>query len=36
MKSYNKIIAENKAWAEEIFAKVDKKLQKVTLRSRDL
>ena len=36
MKSYNKIIAENKAWAEEIFAKVDTKLQKVTLRSRNL
>ena len=35
MKNYNEILAENKAWAEEAFAKIDKKMSAVTLRSRD-
>ena len=35
MKTYNEIIAENRAWAEQTFSKVDKKLSAVTLRSRD-
>ena len=36
MKTYNQILEENKKWAEETFAKVDKKMAKVTLRSRDI
>ena len=35
MKNYKELLIENKAWIEETFAKVDKKLSKVTLRSRD-
>ena len=35
MKNYNEILAENKAWAEETFKKIDAKFSKVTLRSRD-
>ena len=35
MKNYSQIISENKAWAEEIFSKVDKKMSAVTLRSRN-
>ncbi len=35
MKSYNELLLENKAWIEETFAKVDKKLSAVTLRSRN-
>ena len=34
MKNYNEILAENKAWAEETFAKIDKKMSAMTLRSR--
>ena len=35
MKNYNEILAENKAWAEETFAKIDKKMSAMTLRSRN-
>ena len=35
MKSYNRIVEENRAWLEETFAKIDKKLSAVTIRSRD-
>lgn len=35
MKNYNQIIAENRAWAEETFKKIDAKFSKVTLRSRN-
>ena len=35
MKNYKELLIENKAWIEETFAKVDNKLSKVTLRSRD-
>ena len=35
MKTYKQIVEENKAWLEETFAKIDKKLSAVTLRSRD-
>ena len=35
MKSYKKILEENKAWIEETFSKIDKKLSAVTIRSRD-
>ena len=35
MKSYNTIIKENLAWAEETFKKIDKKMSAVTLRSRN-
>ena len=35
MKNCNQLIAENKKWVEETFAKVDAKMSKVTLRSRD-
>ena len=35
MKNYNELLAENKAWAEETFAKIDKKMSAVTLRSRN-
>ena len=34
MKNYNEILAENKAWAEEIFAKIDNKMSAMTIRSR--
>lgn len=34
MKNYNELIAENLAWAEETFKKIDKKMSKLTLRSR--
>jgi unsaturated chondroitin disaccharide hydrolase len=34
MKNYNEILAENKAWAEETFAKIDKKMSAMTIRSR--
>lgn len=33
MKNYKEILAENRAWAEETFKKIDKKMSKVTLRS---
>ena len=33
MKTYNQLLNENKAWAEEVFAKIDKKLAKVTVRN---
>ena len=35
MKSYNEILNENLEWAKETFAKIDKKMSQVTLRSRD-
>lgn len=35
MKKYNQLLAENRAWAEETFAKIDAKMSKVTLRSRE-
>ena len=35
MKNCNQILAENKAWIEETFKKIDTKMQAVTLRSRD-
>ena len=35
MKNYNEIINENIEWAKETFAKIDKKMSAVTLRSRD-
>ena len=35
MKNYNEIRNENLEWAKETFAKIDKKMQAVTLRSRD-
>ncbi len=35
MKSYKTLIEENRAWAEEVFAKIDKKMSAVTVRSRD-
>ena len=35
MKNYKELIAENRAWAEETFKKIDTKLSAVTLRSRD-
>lgn len=35
MKSYSQIAEENRAWAEETFSKVDAKLSRVTLRSRN-
>ena len=35
MKNCNQILAENKAWVEQTFAKVDAKMSKVTVRSRD-
>ena len=36
MKTYTQILNENKAWAEEVFSKIDKKLSKVAVRSRDI
>lgn len=35
MKNTQELLAENRAWAEETFAKIDKKLSAVALRSRD-
>ena len=35
MKNYKELLAENLDWAKEIFAKIDKKMSAVTLRSRD-
>ena len=35
MKNYTEILNENRAWAEATFKKVDEKMAKVTLRSRD-
>ena len=35
MKNYNELLAENKAWAEETFAKIDNKMAAMTLRSRN-
>lgn len=35
MKSYSGIIEENRAWAEQVFSKVDAKMSRVTLRSRN-
>ncbi len=35
MKNYSELLAENKAWVEETFKKVDAKMSKVTLRSAD-
>ena len=35
MKNYKELIEENRAWAEETFNKIDRKMAKVTLRSRD-
>ena len=35
MKNYTEILNENRAWAESTFKKVDEKMSKVTLRSRD-
>lgn len=35
MKTYNTILNENLEWAKETFSKIDAKMQRVTLRSRD-
>ena len=35
MKSYKTLLAENRAWAEETFKKIDTKMSEVTVRSRD-
>ena len=35
MKSYEKILLENRKWAESVFAKIDEKMSRVTLRSRE-
>lgn len=35
MKSYKTLLEENRAWAEEIFAKIDNKMSAMTIRSRD-
>ena len=35
MKNYTELLNENRRWAEETFKKVEEKLSKVTLRSRD-
>ena len=35
MKNYNELLAENLDWARETFAKIDKKMSAVTLRSRN-
>ena len=35
MKNYKEILNENKEWAREIFGKINDKMSKVTLRSRD-
>ena len=34
MKNYNELLAENRAWAEEVFELIDRKQRAVTLRSR--
>jgi unsaturated chondroitin disaccharide hydrolase len=34
MKNYNELLAENKAWAQQVFEAIDKKQQAVTVRSR--
>ena len=36
MKNSNQIVAENLAWVEETFEKVDKKLRKMAVRSKGL
>ena len=36
MKNYNELLNENRAWAEETFAKIDKKLSVVTKRRSDI
>ena len=35
MKNYNQILEENRAWAEQSFAKIDAKMREVTIRSRE-
>ena len=35
MKNYNQLLAENRAWAEQTFEKIDTKMSAVTLRSRN-
>ncbi len=35
MKSYKTLLAENRAWAEETFSKIDKKMSAMTVRSRN-
>ena len=35
MKTYQQILDENKEWAKETFAKIDKKMSQMTIRSRD-
>ncbi len=35
MKTYEQLLKENRAWAEETFKKIDKKMSAVTIRSRD-
>ena len=35
MKSYNTLLNENRAWAEEVFKKIDNKMSAMTIRSRD-
>ncbi len=35
MKSYKTLLEENRAWAEEVFKKIDKKMSAMTIRSRD-
>ncbi len=35
MKNYSTLLNENRAWAEEMIKKIDEKMSKVTLRSRD-
>ncbi len=35
MKNYKELLEENREWAKEAFAKIDKKMQQVTLRNRD-
>ena len=35
MKNYKEIITENRAWAEEVFKKIDTKMSAMTLRSRN-
>ena len=34
MKNYTELINENRAWAEEVFKKIDNKMQAMTIRSR--
>ena len=35
MKSYKTLLNENREWAEQLFARIDKKMSQVTVRSRD-